>query len=244
MTAVRLRPNPRWKAAGRTAVAPRVVSEAEHSAAVMLRHAIGANPQARDGARGAGRGESRKRRVSAHPGARRLCSGLGLKNLLDGPGGFFGRDTIGCGEIHAPEARRGREELDADALAFFIGLAQKDDAALLLFLREGIGEDDQQAVLERLVQINQRAVGVNDNGFAGLAELAAVGFLSRGHHAKRHEHARTASRLFVVDFSHREAMLRQLTAPALAQASPHAAGETAAALPACSQTNPSCETRD
>src|SRR6266849_7719892 len=57
----------------------------------------GANPQARDGARGAGRGESRKRRVSAHPGARRLCSGLGLKNLLDGPGGFFGRDTIGCG---------------------------------------------------------------------------------------------------------------------------------------------------
>src|SRR2546425_11889343 len=69
MTAVRLRPNPRWKAAGRTAVAPRVVSEAEHSAAVMLRHALGANPQARDGARGAVRGENRKRRVAAHPGA-------------------------------------------------------------------------------------------------------------------------------------------------------------------------------
>src|SRR2546425_13379307 len=117
MTAVRLRPNPRWKAAGRTAVAPRVVSEAEHSAAVMLRHALGANPQARDGARGAVRGENRKRRVVAHPGARRLCSGLGWKNLLDGTGRFFGRDAIGWGEIHTPEARRGREKLHADALA-------------------------------------------------------------------------------------------------------------------------------
>src|SRR2546426_5391867 len=37
-------------------------------------------------------------------------------------------------------------------------------------------------------------------------------FLSCGHHANPHEHARTASRLFVVDvdFGHREAMLRQL----------------------------------
>src|SRR2546426_10255701 len=47
MTAVRLRPNPSWEAAGRTAVAPRVVSEAEHSAAVMPRPARGARHPSR-----------------------------------------------------------------------------------------------------------------------------------------------------------------------------------------------------
>src|SRR5437879_12742044 len=118
--------------------------------------------------------------------------------------------TQSAGEKSTPQKRGAGERNSTPTRWPFIGLAQKDDAALLLFLREGIGEDDQQAVLERLVQIEQRAVGVTDNGFEGLSELAAVGVLSCGHHANPHEHARTASRLFVVDFGHREAMLRQL----------------------------------
>src|SRR2546422_372343 len=129
--------------------------------------------------------------------------------------------TQSAGEKSTPQKRGAGERISTPTRwPFSLASPRKTMRHSCSSCVKGIGEDDQQAVLERLVQIEQPAVGVNDNGFAGLAELAAVGVLSRGHHANPHEHARTASRLFVVDFSHREAMLRQLTAPALAQASP------------------------
>ena len=104
--------------------------------------------------------------------------------------------------------RRGSEEFDADALAFIGGIAEKNDAAFLLFLREGIGEDEHGVHVERLVQVHQAAVRVDHDGFAGFAEAAIVGILSRDHHAHPHEDAGTAPSLVDIVLGHGKSMLR------------------------------------
>ena len=118
------------------------------------------------------------------------------------------RGPIGGNEINAPEMRRGREKFDADALAFVGGFAEKDDAGFLLFLREGIGEDEHGVHGERLVQVHQAAVRIDHDGFAGLAEAAAVGILSRDHHAHPHEDPGTAANLVEIALGHGKSMLR------------------------------------
>ena len=104
--------------------------------------------------------------------------------------------------------RRGGKELDADALAFVGGIAEKHDAAFLLFLREGIGEDEHGVHVERLVQVDQAAVRIDDDGFAGFAEAAVVGILSRSDHAHPHEDPGTASNLVDIRLWHDKSMLR------------------------------------
>ncbi len=118
------------------------------------------------------------------------------------------RGPIRGDEIHTPEMRRGREKFDADALAFVGGFAEKHDARFLLFLREGIGEDEDGVHGQRLVQVHQAAVGVDHDRFAGLAEPAAVGILSGHHHAHPHENPGTASNLATSVLGHDTSMLR------------------------------------
>src|SRR5713101_3783754 len=104
-----------------------------------------------------------------------------------GGGGRGG--PIGPSELHAPETRRRGEELDADALSLLRGIAQKHDAAFLLFLGEGVDQHNHRAVFDRLVQIEQPAVRIDDNRFASLADFPAVEVLAGGHDAHAHEHA-------------------------------------------------------
>ena len=88
------------------------------------------------------------------------------------------RGPIAGHEINPPEMRRGRKKFDSDALAFVVGLAKEDDAGFLLFLSKGIGENEDGIHGQRLVHIHQAAMGVDHDGFAGLAEAAIVGILS------------------------------------------------------------------
>ncbi len=130
--------------------------------------------------------------IGSHPGAdgadgacRRAAASRGLRRW----GGGWRGGPIGPSELHAPETRRRGEELDADALSLLRGIAQKHDAAFLLFLGEGVDQHDHRAVFDRLVQIEQPAVRVDDNRFASLAEFPAVEVLAGGHDAHTHEHA-------------------------------------------------------
>ena len=104
--------------------------------------------------------------------------------------------------------RRGREEFDADALAFVGRFTEKDDTRFLLFLREGIGEDEHGIHGERLVQVHQAAVRVDHDGFAGLAKAPIVGILSRNNHTHPHEDPGTSANLVEIVLGHDETMLR------------------------------------
>jgi predicted dehydrogenase len=81
-------------------------------------------------------------------------------------------------EIHAPEMWRWRKKFHSDALAFLRHIAQIHDAAFLLFFGGGIDQDEVRAHLQRLVQIQKAAMGIDDDGPAVLAELPALGVAS------------------------------------------------------------------
>src|SRR5712692_792367 len=114
----------------------------------------------------------------------RAGASRGLRRGSGGRGGPVGRS-----ELHAPEMRRRGEELDTDALSLLRGIAQIHDAALLFFLGEGVDQHDHRAVFDRLVQIEQPAVRIDDNRFASLAEFPAIEVLACGHDTHTHEHA-------------------------------------------------------
>jgi hypothetical protein len=64
--------------------------------------------------------------------------------------------------------------------------------------------------MERLVEVKQAAMRINDDRFAGLAETAAVGIFSRGDHAYPHKDARAPSNLIDFHcFCHGKSMLGQ-----------------------------------
>lgn len=97
-------------------------------------------------------------------------------------------------EFDAPEVRSGGEEFDADARAFFAGVAQIDDAAFLILFGDRIGKDELGAHFERSLKIEQAAVGIDDDGFAVLAEIAALGIFAGRAHTDAREDTRTAPR--------------------------------------------------
>ena len=139
------------------------------------------------------------------------CSSNGeLKCWLGGPNVGGWRGPIRRNEIHAPEMRRGREKFQANALTLFRGIAEKDDAAFLLFLRKWIGENNDAVHGERLVEIHQAAMGVDDDCLAGFAKPAVVGILSRNHHAHSHEDSCTTSNLVDFRFGHGTSMLTHI----------------------------------
>ena len=104
-------------------------------------------------------------------------------------GRFRGSSPSGGGELDAPEARRRREELNADALALFGDFAQVHDATLLLFLADRIRQDNRGAHFERRVQVQQGTMGVDDDGLAGFPELTSLAVLARSPHADANEDA-------------------------------------------------------
>ena len=106
--------------------------------------------------------------------------------------------------------RRGSEKLEAYALAFIVGIAEKDDTAFLLFLREWIGEHDHRVHVKRLIEVEQAAMCIDHNRLASLAEAPPVRILPGGDHAHLHEHPCTASNLIHFGLMHDASMLRQI----------------------------------
>lgn len=106
--------------------------------------------------------------------------------LVEGLGRRRAGGPIRLGKFDAPEVGGGREEFDADARALFAGVTHIDDAAFLVLFGDRIGEDELGAQFERSLKIEQAAVGVDDDGFAVLAEIAALGILA----FRAHEDAR------------------------------------------------------
>ena len=80
----------------------------------------------------------------------------------------------GFGELQSPEMWRGRQELHANALTAIARLAQEHNATFLLFLRRGILQYQHFAIVNLVFEQQQAAVGVNDDGFASLAEFLPV----------------------------------------------------------------------
>lgn len=104
---------------------------------------------------------------------------------------------------------RGSEKFEPYALAFIVGITEKDDPAFLLLLREWIGENDHCVHIERLIEVEQAAVRIDHNRLASFAEAPSVGILSRGDHAYLHEHPCTAPDLIDLCLMHDTSMLRQ-----------------------------------
>ena len=73
--------------------------------------------------------------------------------------------------------RRGSKKFEPHALAFVGGIAEKNDAGFLFFLRKWIGKDQHRVHGQRLIQVQQAAVRIDHDGLAGLAEAAVVGIL-------------------------------------------------------------------
>ncbi len=81
---------------------------------------------------------------------------------------------IAGSEIYTPKVWGRRKKFDSDTLAFRHGIAKIDDAAFLFLLGEGIGEDEHGVHGDRLIQVQQTAVGIDDDRLAGFAESAPV----------------------------------------------------------------------
>ena len=82
-------------------------------------------------------------------------------------------------KFDAPEMRARAEEFDADASAFFRGVAEVDDAAFLFFFSRRIDENQFRAKLERFVQVEQTAVSVDNDRLALGAEFPPFDVLPR-----------------------------------------------------------------
>jgi len=95
------------------------------------------------------------------------------------------------------------EKLDADARAFFGGVAQINDAAFLLFLCGGVDENEFGAEFERLIQIKQAAVSVDHDRLALRAEFPAFQVLPLCLHGDPCEDAGTAPLARGLRFWHR-----------------------------------------
>lgn len=115
-------------------------------------------------------------------------------NLAGGAGWGAAGPVLGS-ELDAPEVRGGGEEFDADASALFGGVAEVDDAALLLFLGDGIDEDEVGAHFEILVDIKKGAMGVDDDGLAVFVEFLATVIAAGDAHGYAGEDTRAAAKV-------------------------------------------------
>jgi len=89
--------------------------------------------------------------------------------------------------------RGGREEFDADALALVGKVADKNDAAFLLFFGYRVDQKNVGAEFDFRLHVEQRAMSVDDDGLAVLTEFAALGGLARGAHGNAREDACAAA---------------------------------------------------
>jgi hypothetical protein len=127
----------------------------------------------------------------------RSCGQMSEKRLIP-----LSRDPIGLGKFDAPEARRRGEKFDADTATLVAIVAEEDHAALQLVLSEGIGKHQDGSEFEILGKVQQPAMSIDDDGFGGLAEAAALLVLASELHANAREDARTAAFAFVNESGH------------------------------------------
>jgi hypothetical protein len=94
------------------------------------------------------------------------------------------------------------KEFDTDTCTLFGGVAEIDDAAFLLFFGDGIDQDDFGTERERFLEIEQAAMGVDDDGLAVLAEFLAIAIFGHSAHGDAGEDAGTAPGRAVLRFAH------------------------------------------
>src|SRR5260370_23931017 len=109
---------------------------------------------------------------------------------------------LGGLEVHPPEMRRGRKEFDADPLTPFACVVLIDDAALLFFLRHGVGQREDGPRVHILTKVEEASVRVDDHGLAHLAKLLAVVVLAFREHANPHKYAAAAASVGGLTFRH------------------------------------------
>lgn len=117
-------------------------------------------------------------------------------------------DPVGLGELDAPEVWSGRQKFEAYTLAFAGIVAQVDDAALLFFLGGRIRDRQDAAHFERLIEIDESAMRVDDDGFADGAETLGVAILAGHNDADATKDSRTAAFTLEGCGSHHASMLR------------------------------------
>jgi hypothetical protein len=81
------------------------------------------------------------------------------------------RALAGTFKINAPEVRRGSQKFHSDANALCTALPGKHNAALLLFLRLRIHQDQHFIIIHFMLQHQQAPVGVHHQGFTHLPKL-------------------------------------------------------------------------
>src|SRR6202521_567507 len=92
--------------------------------------------------------------------------------------------------------RRWGEKFDPHALPLLPRIAQVDDSAFQLFLRLRVADDQHLPILDFILQKQQAAVGIDDHGFASLAEFAAIMAASLRLHAHPVKGPRAAPRAY------------------------------------------------
>ena len=104
---------------------------------------------------------------------------------------------IGLLQFDAPEMGSRGDKFDAHALALLGIIAKIDHSAFLLLLRGGIGKNEQRSHFQVLLGVEQSAMGIDNNRFAGMLEPPALLILARELHPDSHEHSGAASFAFV-----------------------------------------------
>lgn len=77
-------------------------------------------------------------------------------------------------KFQSPKTRRWRQKLYPNPLSFFARLALVDDAALLIFQRFRVRQNQHLAVVNFVLQEQQPAVCVDHHGLASLLELLSI----------------------------------------------------------------------
>jgi hypothetical protein len=121
---------------------------------------------------------------------------FGMRLILVNGAGLSGH-PIGLLQLDAPEMRSRGDEFDAHALALLGIIAKIDHSAFLLFLRGGIGEYEQRSYFQVLLGVEQSAMGIDNDRFAGMLESPALLILARELYPDSHEHSGAASFAFV-----------------------------------------------
>lgn len=138
----------------------------------------------------------------------RFTRGTEVQLILRDRASLRGR-PVWAGELHAPESRCRGQEFDAYALALVRIVAEIDHPAFLLVLGEGIGEDEDGSDLQLLVEVEQGAVGVDNDRFAGMLKSPALMVLACEQHPDAHEHSGTAAFAFIDGQGHDTFMVSQ-----------------------------------
>lgn len=81
---------------------------------------------------------------------------------------------IGLLQFDAPEMGSRGDKFDAHALALLGIVAEIDHSAFLLFLRRGIGENEQRSHFRVLLGVEQSAMRIDNDRFAGMLEPPAL----------------------------------------------------------------------